>query len=77
MMSVPRASFDRDGAVDGLDDVDALRRAPSGIRAHQPFDAPAGVAERFGRREAQPPGGSEHEDLAPHAGALLLAARRS
>ena len=64
---MPRASFDRDGAVVGLDHVDALRRAPRRARAHQALDAPAGVAERLGRREAQPPGGAKHENLSFHA----------
>ena len=62
--------FHRHRAVVGLDHVDALRRAPRRARAHQPFDAPAVVAERFGRREAQPPGGAKHQNLTFHAGLL-------
>jgi hypothetical protein len=32
---------------------------------------PAGVAEGFGRHEAEPPGGAEHEDAAFHSVAFM------
>jgi len=43
----------------------STRRAPRGSGRGAPgLSLPAGVAESFGRHEAEPPGGAEHKDAA-------------
>ena len=64
---MPRAASDRDArSMVSTTSMPAARACPR--RAHQAGHPPAGVAERFGRGEAEPPGGAQHQNLAFHAG---------
>ena len=45
-----------------LDDLGAAGRARRGARPHQAGDRPAGIAERFRRPVAEPPGRAEDQD---------------
>ena len=50
-----------------LDRLDPARHLRLAAGPHQALHRPAGVAERFGRRKAEPSGGPQNQDVFVHA----------